>query len=94
MTRLKSVAQGVQGAARDPTLAPDASGQRHRIFQRAIKYKDPDTGIVRLSTLGRTFVVLASPAAQHSLLKQTPWLPKSAAVSKVFALLVRCLRLT
>jgi hypothetical protein len=60
-------------------LGPDAVSQQHRLFQQIAQYADPASGVVRLSVLSRSFVLLASPAAQASLRKQAPFLPKPPA---------------
>lgn len=35
-----------------------------------------ESGIYSITVLGMTFVVLGSPAAQHAVMKQQPFLPK------------------
>jgi hypothetical protein len=70
-------------------LGPNPSGQRHRVFHEALQHANPETGLVRVTALGRTFVIIGTRAAQAAFLKQLPFAPRSPLVASMFSLMVR-----
>ena len=62
---------------------------RHRLFTEMASYADPKVGLVRMSALDRTIVIVATAQAQHALFKQLPYVPKPVAMYKILAFMVR-----
>ena len=62
---------------------------RYRVLQRMCQHVDPSTGMVRMTILGNSIVVLGTPAAQHALFKQAPFHAKPPGQEIAFSLLVR-----
>ena len=66
----------------------DRRGKRHWWFHSLASHADPATGLLRICILGRTLIVACTPRAQHELVKQSYYMPKSPLVYRVFRLLV------
>jgi hypothetical protein len=67
----------------------DSNGLHHRVLEDALRHAHSGSGMVRLLVLGRTIVLAGSPAAQHALHKQAPFIPKPVTIYAALEMLVR-----
>ena len=65
------------------------NGLMHRELVRVVQTADPQVGLVRVTALGKSLVIVGTPSAQHALMKQTPFMPKPDGVDRSLGFLVR-----